>query len=112
MYFSIKSLYEHTKACVRVNQEFTSLFASPSGVRQGCTFSLTLFSIYINDQILFYEVARLNCGVEINGRHVSILFYAANIVLLSESAQNLQTMLSAVNSWCNRWLYSSTIIYQ
>ena len=49
MYFSIKSLYENTKACVRVNQEFTSLFAMPSGVHQGDTLSPTLFSIYIND---------------------------------------------------------------
>ena len=103
MYFSIKSLYENTKACVRVNQEFTSLFATPSGVRQGDTLLPTLFSIYIND--LFYEVDRLNCGVKIDGRHVSILFYADDIVLLSESAQNLQIMLTAVNSWCNRLLF-------
>ena len=39
MYFSIKSLYENTKACVRVNQEFISLFVTPSGVYQGDTLS-------------------------------------------------------------------------
>ena len=43
-------------ACVRVNQEFTDLFATPSRVRQGDTLSAKNVFYYIND--LFYEVDR------------------------------------------------------
>ena len=37
MYFSVKALYKQTKACVRLNYEYTEMFDTLSGVRQGDT---------------------------------------------------------------------------
>ena len=45
--------------------------------------SPTLFAIYIND--LAEEISRLNCGIDLDSFQISILLYADDIVLLTES---------------------------
>ena len=103
MYKSIKSLYENTKASVKLSKGlFTDWFETPSGVKQGDTLSPTLFSVFIND--LFLHVDRLRCGIVINDRHISMLLYADDIVILAESEANLQKMLDAAAEWCSKWL--------
>ena len=42
-------------------------------------------------------------GVDVDGRNVSILLYADDIVLLSDSEQNLQDMLTYMSNWCFKW---------
>ena len=48
-YFSIKSLYTHTRSRVQVNDIMTEWFSVDQGVRQGDSLSPTLFSLYLND---------------------------------------------------------------
>ena len=72
-----------------------------NGVKQGCKISPTLFSIYIND--LAEEIKRLNCGVNLDDTIVSVFLYADDIVLIAPTAENLQRMLDALNSWCRKW---------
>ena len=71
MYFSIKSLYIKSKACVKVNKVRTEWFNTSCGVRQEDTLSPTLFSIFINDLIL--SVNELKLGIYINESIISIL---------------------------------------
>ena len=95
MYFAIKSLYQNTKACVRINNSCTDWFAS--GVRQGDNLSPSLFAILINN--LFADIDCLKRGIYVNGRHISILFYADDIVIIANSI-----ILNKVNVWCEKWL--------
>ena len=60
--------------------------------------SPTLFSIYVND--LANEINNMHCGVDIDGLNVSIQLHADDIVLLSNSEINLQSMLDKLNHWC------------
>ena len=102
MYFAIKALYSNPRACVQVNNEFTDWFDTPTGVRQGDTLSPTLFSLFIND--LAIEINDLECGIKFNDNMVSILLYADDVVIISDSEVKLQTMLDTVYHWCQKWM--------
>ena len=39
----------------------------------------------------------------IDGKIISILLYADDIVIIAETDENLQIMLNVVNSWCDKW---------
>ena len=65
----------------------TDWFRSDAGVRQGDTLSPTLFSLYIND--LAVAIKGLNIGVKLGNELVSILLYADDMVLLSESEADI-----------------------
>ena len=93
---------KYPKACVRLsNQYYTDWFDTPSGVKQGDCFSATAFSLFINDLAL--EIKLLNRGVLVNSKIISILMYADDVVVLSETENNLQVMLNTINTWCNKW---------
>ena len=72
----------------------TDWFSVDSGVRQGDTLSPVLFSMFINE--LAVEINNLNLGVDIGGRKLSILMYADDVVLLSESEKDLIIQLTGV----------------
>ena len=99
---SIRKMYENPKACVRLsNQYYTDWFETPSGVKQGDCFSATAFSLFINDLAL--EIKLLNRGVLVNSKIICILMYADDVIVLSETENNLQVMLDTINTWCNKW---------
>ena len=100
-YNAIKSLYAGTISQLRINSHLTDIFTVTNGVRQGDTISPTLFNLYTND--LVDELNALKCGVDIDGRCVSILLYADDVVIMSDSEDKLQKMINCVYSWCRRW---------
>ncbi len=61
---------------------FTDWFITKSGVKQGDTLSPTRF---INDTV--HKVNNLNLGINIGNRKLSILLYADDIVLLSDTEE-------------------------
>jgi len=77
-----------------VGEEQTEWFDLSTGVRQGCVMSSILFSLFING--LAREINKKGKGVDIGGRRVRLLMYADDIVLLAESAKDLQKMLDVV----------------
>ena len=98
---AIQSLYVDVTCSVRINEYFTDFFPVTQGLKQGCGLSPTLFSIYVND--LVTEINALNCGIRFDNNVISILMYADDIVLISESTDELQIMLNSLNSWCCKW---------
>ena len=51
-----------------------------------------LFSLYIDD--LSLAIKALGKGIEIKGEQVSILLYADDIILLVNTAEELQSMIN------------------
>ena len=101
LYSSIKSVYHSSESCVRLNGKLTSWFSCKTGVKQGDNLSPTLFSIFINDFVS--EINNLNFGIDLNGKSLSTLLYADDIVLLAKSPEDLQRMLDTLHAWCKRW---------
>ena len=71
------------------------------GTKQGDNLSPTLFNLFINN--LASQIKELHCGIKIGIEQVSILLYADDIVLLSDSEKSLQSMLTYLNKWCMQW---------
>lgn len=103
----LMALYENVKCCVRVNGSFTDWFPVDTGVKQGCILSPILFAMYINDLTIAIKV--LGKGVSTDSEKISILLYADDVVLLSDTEQGLQDMLSLVHSWCQQWKLSINV---
>ena len=102
MYNAISALYKDPRARVTISQFSTDWFECSIGVKQGDTISPTLFAIFVND--LADELKRAGLGINItNDVSVSCLFYADDIILLAESEEKLQDMLSIVDLWCKKW---------
>ena len=84
----IRNMYAKTRNCVIVGEEKTDFFDVDIGVRQGCVLSPILFSIYING--LAKEIENTGIGINILGRKIAILMYADDIVIVADTAEDLQ----------------------
>lgn len=64
-------LFKNTRACVRLNENYTEWFMVSQGVRQGDTISPTLFILFLND--LITELNSLNLGLHIGAQIKTML---------------------------------------
>ena len=97
----IKQLYSHTTNVIRLNGVLTGEFISEQGVRQGDNLSPTCFSTYLNG--LLCELKNSKIGVKLGNETVNVLAYADDLVLLAETATDMQKLLDITNNWCNNW---------
>ena len=104
----IRNMYEKIKVCVKsTNQsnnddESTCFFKSRVGVFQGESLSPFLFSMYLND--LSEDLSTCNdLGVKLNEWLVTILLFADDMVLFSDSRQGLQNGLDQLAEYCDKW---------
>ena len=96
-----KILYVDVTCSIRIDEYFTDFFSVAQCLKQGCGLSPTLFSIYVID--LVTEINALNCGIRFDNNVISILMYADDIVLISKSTDELQTMLNSLKNRCCKW---------
>ena len=95
----IKSMYVNTRAKYKLGEMETDWVRSERGVRQGCILSPTLFSIYTEE--LAARIRRRNVGVNIGREKICLLLYADDVVVMSESGEELQDVLNMVNEYGN-----------
>ena len=94
----IQTMYKNLECSVRINGRLTDWFSQTAGVRQGDTLAPTLFAIFIND--LVPEINNLGKGIQLTpDLMVSILLYADDIILISDTPDGLQTMLDTLHGW-------------
>lgn len=91
--------YKESLAYVQNNNEYSSIFKTTIGVKQGGPLSPSLFSIYMED--LIKEIEILDEGAEAYGLKVDILLYADDIVLVSNTKEGLQKMLDVTQKYGN-----------
>ena len=93
----IRAMYVDTKARYRLGNIETDWVKSERGVRQGCILSLILFSMYIEELVV--RLRRKNARVRVGRDKVCMLLYADDVVVMSESAYELQSLLDVVDEY-------------
>ena len=94
-------VFNHLFLMYHVQFELTNTLQTFSpvkqGLKQGFGLSLALFSIYIHD--LAAEINTLHCGINFDNNEVNMLLYADDVVLIYDSADDLQNMLNTLGGW-------------
>ena len=93
----VRSMYQNTRAKYRLGNIETEWVRSERGVRQGCILSPTLFSLYTEE--LAVRMRRINAGVKVGTDKLGLLLYADDVVVMSESANELQSLLDIVGQY-------------
>ena len=97
----IEDMYNDVSFSISLANGITQPFQTSIGVKQGCVLTRTCFSVYMNDLV---EHFNLECDpVSINGKSISCLLYADDIVPMSQSANGLQTILDNLKLFCDKW---------
>ena len=94
----IKSLYVGDKACIKIGNSITGTFKINQGVRQGCILSPLLFNIFIADLAWEFEGWRDN--IKIGSSTLGGLFWADDILALSDSEVGLKEKLKFLENYC------------
>jgi hypothetical protein len=76
-------------------------FQTTMGVKQGGPLSSKLFSIYMED--LINQINESNLGIKLGNKHLGVVLYADDILLLSETKINMQKMLKIVETYGKDW---------
>ncbi|HEY6436402.1 MAG TPA: reverse transcriptase family protein, partial [Ignavibacteriaceae bacterium] len=96
----IRSLYSHTKACVK-GQE-TQFFDILAGVQQGAPLSPSFFALILND--LDKELRSNNTGyVTLQKFKIYSLLFADDLVLFAESPKKLLHSLAVLYDYTQKW---------
>ena len=72
------------------------------GLLQGEISSPILFSLFVNDVELFLQNEK-NTGLTIDQLNIYLLLFADDSVLISETADGLQTLLNRFELYCKKW---------
>lgn len=104
----IKSFYFKLKSSVKLNNEVGESFLCSLGVAQGDCLSPFLFSMYINDLEETLMLKGHN-GVDMYMLKLYLLLYADDIVIMSETAEDLQNALDILKTYCDRWKLSVNV---
>ena len=58
---------------------------------------------YLHCMLISRQDKNLNIGIKIGDTEISILMYADHIILLAETQEGIQCMLSELHTWCKSW---------
>ena len=93
----LKSLYRNTRAKFNLGNIETNWVESKRGLRQGCTLSPLLFTIYLEE--LAMRIRNTNIGINVNGEKLGALMFADDIILITETKEELQTLLNEIRKY-------------
>ena len=102
-FYNIKNMYHSSQSCVRLGNGLTDPLKLGVGVRQGDVLSPNLFKIFINDLPKYLH----SCPDK--NTYLHCLMYADDVVVLSESALDLQEKLKKLEAYCADWCLNVNI---
>ena len=102
MIIMLMSIYNKLEARVLTKNGCTESFPCPRGVKQGCILSPLLFSLFVNDLPSFFNERGIR-KISLSRLEVSMLLYADDLVLMSESTIGLQRQLNVLKDYCDLW---------
>ena len=101
MFFGMcQELYSGVRARVRGVQSLSEAFEIKCRLRQGCTLSPCLFSLFIMD--LAGKIESRGLGIQVKGLWMGSCFLVDDINLLGDSALELQLVLDVAARFASR----------
>ena len=99
---SLQSMYAADKACVITKDCPSDLFDCSIGVKQGCSLSPLLFSLYLDElETLLEEVSGEIDFPRLAELLIAILLFADDIALFSYTTKGLQRQLDILQAFCS-----------
>ena len=92
----LRNLCAGQEATVRAGHGTTDWFQIGKGVRQGCILSPCLFNFYAEYIMRNTGLEEAQAGIKIGGRNINNLRYADDTTLMSQSEEELQSLLMKV----------------
>ena len=92
----LKNLYAVQEATVRTGHGTTDWFQIGKGVCQGCLLSPCRFNLYAENIMRNPGLEEAQAGIKIAGRNINNLRYADDTTLMSESEEELKSLLMKV----------------
>ena len=91
-----RNLYTGQEATVRTGHGTTDWFQIGKGVGQGCILSPCLFHFYAQYIMRSAGLEEAQAGIRIAGRNINHLRYADDTTLMTESEEELKSLLKKV----------------
>ena len=92
----LRNLYAGQETTVRTKHGTTDWFQIGKGVHQGCILSPCLFNLYTEYMIRNAGLEEAQAGTKISGRNINNLRYADDTTLMTESKEELKSLLMKV----------------
>ena len=92
----LRNLYAGQEATVRTGHGTTDWFQIGKGVLQSCILSPCLFDLYADYMMRNAELEEAQAGIKIAGRNINNLRYADDTTLMTESEEELKSLLMRV----------------
>src|SRR5574340_1009258 len=89
----LRNLFAGQESTVRTRHGTTDWFQIRKGVYQGYIFSPCLFNLYAEYSMRNAGLDEAQAGIKIAGRNINNLRYADNTTLMSESKEELKSLL-------------------
>ena len=92
----LRNLYAGQEATIRTGYGTADWFQIGKGVHQGCILSPWLFNLYSEYIMWNAELDEAQAGIRIAGRNINNLRYAGDTTLMTESKEELKSLLMKV----------------
>ena len=101
----VKAMYSSVKCRVRHLNTYSDFFEVVVGLKQGETMSPVLFSLFIEDLVMYLQT-KPDSGININDVNLILLFFADDMVILAETPEDLQSSLDNLYQYYTSRKYS------
>ena len=98
----LRNLYADQEATVRNGHGTTDWFQIRKGVHQSCILSPYLFNLYAEYVMQNARLDEAQVGIKIAGRNINNLRYADDTTLMTESEEELKSLLMKVKVECEK----------
>ena len=99
---TIKTMYENVKSRLKFCNEIGNEFFCSIGIRRGECLFLLLFSLFLNDIEEQFILSGLD-GIDLNMFKNFMLLYADDIVIISNTTEELQHRFTLLPEYRTRW---------
>ena len=99
---TLRNMYENTSTRIKLINKLSEHIDLKNGVEQGHPLSPELFKIFIHE--LSASLNKITKKVPmLNNTHISHLFWADDLVLLSLNEDTLQILVNVLGNFCTEW---------